>query len=100
MKKFDKDAFEKMAKNKNIDKEKIETIANNYKGKSENEIINELVKIGRNLDGKEEVISKIKGFLNEKQAKKLDDVMNKISEAEINQKTTKKVKRVKKIKKG
>lgn len=100
MKKFDKDAFEKMAKNKNIDKEKIETIANNYKGKSENEIINELVKIGRNLDGKEEVISKIKGFLNEKQAKKLDDVMNKISEAEINQKTPKKVKRVKKIKKG
>ncbi len=100
MKKFDKDALEKMAKNKNIDKEKIETIANNYKGKSENEIINELVKIGRNLDGKEEVISKIKGFLNEKQAKKLDDVMNKISEAEINQKTTKKVKRVKKIKKG
>lgn len=100
MKKFDKDALEKMAKNKNIDKEKIESIANNYKGKSENEIISELVKIGKNLDGKEEVISKIKGFLNEKQAKKLDDVMNKISEAEVSQKSTKKVKRVKKIKKG
>ena len=100
MKKFDKDALEKMAKNKNIDKEKIESIANNYKGKSENEIISELVKIGKNLNGKEEVISKIKGFLNEKQAKKLDDVMNKISEAEVSQKSTKKVKRVKKIKKG
>lgn len=98
MKNFDKDTMEKLAKSKNIDKQKIENIANKYKGKSENELLSELVKIGKNLKGKDQVVSKLKGFLNEDQAKKLDDVMNKISEAESNS-PTKKLKRVKRVRK-
>ncbi|WP_296647134.1 hypothetical protein [Romboutsia sp. 13368] len=86
MKKIDTDMLEKMAKEKNIDKEKIEKIADGYKGKSENELIDELVKIGKNLEGKEQVVSKLKAFLNDEQRKKLDSVMNKISDAEIKDK--------------
>ena len=86
MKKVDPKTLEQMAKEKNIDKDKIEKIANNYKGKSENELIDELVKIGKTLEGKEEVISKFKTFLDENQRKKLDTIMNKISEAEVQDK--------------
>ena len=86
MKKVDTDLLEKMAKEKNIDKEKIEKIADGYKGKSENELIDELVKIGKNLEGKEQVVSKLKAFLNDEQRKKLDAVMDKISDAEIKDK--------------
>ena len=69
----------------------------------------------KNLKGKEEVVSKFKNFLNPEQQQKLDSIMNKISEAEIQdkinskkskkssshhspsgKKTVKKVKRVKK----
>ena len=79
------------------------------------ELIDELVKIAKNLKGKEEVVSKFKNFLNPEQQQKLDSIMNKISEAEIQdkinskkskkssshhspsgKKTVKKVKRVKK----
>ena len=71
--------------------------------------------MGKNLKGKEEVVSKFKNFLNPEQQQKLDSIMNKISEAEIQdkinskkskkssshhspsgKKTVKKVKRVKK----
>ena len=113
MKKIDPKMLEEIAKQKNIDKNKIENIANNYKGKSENELIDELVKIGKNLEGKEEVISKFKAFLDEDQRKKLDSIMNKISDAEVQDKInnkskkstsnsnseskTKKVKKVKKV---
>lgn len=83
MKKLNTDALEKMAKEKNIDKDKIENIANSYKGKSENELMDELVKIGQNLKGREEVVSKFKTFLDDDQRKKLDVIMNKISEAEV-----------------
>lgn len=86
MKKVDTDALEKFAKQKNIDKDKIEKIADNYKGKSQNELMEELVKIGKTLEGKEEVVSKFKTFLDEDQRKKLDTIMNKISEAEIQDK--------------
>ena len=86
MKKVDPKALEKMAKDKNIDKDKIEKIADIYKGKSENELIDELVKIGKTLEGKEEVISKFKTFLDENQRKKLDSIMNKISESELKDK--------------
>lgn len=86
MKKVDPKALEKMAKDKNIDKDKIEKIADSYKGKSENELIDELVKIGKTLEGKEEVISKFKTFLDENQRKKLDSIMNKISESELKDK--------------
>ncbi|SCH31383.1 Uncharacterised protein [uncultured Clostridium sp.] len=86
MKKVDPKTLEQMAKEKNIDKDKIEKIANDYKGKSENELIDELVKIGKTLEGKEEVISKFKTFLDENQRKKLDTIMNKISEAEVQDK--------------
>ena len=86
MKKINTDALEKMAKEKNIDKDKIEQIANGYKGKSENELMNELIKIGKNLQGKEEVVSKLKAFLDEEQRKKIDTIMDKISQAEIQNK--------------
>ena len=83
MKKLNTEALEKMAKQKNIDKDKIEKIADNYKGKSENELMDELVKIGQTLQGREEVVSKFKTFLDEDQRKKLDLIMNKISDAEV-----------------
>lgn len=86
MKKVDTDALEKFAKQKNIDKNKIEKIADSYKGKSQNELIEELVKIGKTLEGKEEVVSKFKTFLDEDQRKKLDTIMGKISEAEVQDK--------------
>ncbi len=63
MKKVDTEILEKMAKDKNIDKDKIEKIANGYKGKSEGELMDELVKIGKTLEGKEQVVSKLKAFL-------------------------------------
>ncbi len=86
MKKVDPKALEQMAKEKNIDKDKIEKIASNYKGKSESELMDELIKIGKTLEGKEEVVSKFKTFLDENQRKKLDSIMNKISEAELQDK--------------
>lgn len=98
MKKVDTDLLEKMAKEKNIDKEKIEKIADGYKGKSENELIDELVKIGKNLEGKDQVVSKLKAFLNDEQRKKLDAVMDKISDAEIKDKLENKKGKTKKVK--
>ena len=86
MKKVDTESLEKMAKQKNIDKDKIEEIADSYKGKSESELMEELIKIGKTLEGKEEVVSKFKTFLDEKQRKKIDLIMNKISEAEVQEK--------------
>ena len=116
MKKVDPKTLEKFAKEKNIDKNKVEKIAEGYKGKSEDELIDELVKIGKNLKGKEEVVSKFKNFLDPEQQKKLDSIMTKINNA--NAKKTKninkpedtkevsstspkkKVKKVKKVKKS
>lgn len=86
MKKVDTDTLEKFAKQKNIDKNKIEKIADSYKGKSQNELMDELIKIGKTLEGKEEVVEKFKTFLDENQRKKLDTIMNKISEAEVQDK--------------
>ena len=113
--KIDQETLEQFAKEKNIDKNKIENIANSYQGKSEDELLDELINIGKNLKGKEEVVSKFKNFLNPEQQQKLDSIMNKISEAKIQdkinskkskkssshhspsgKKTVKKVKRVKK----
>lgn len=71
MKKIDKEAMEKFAQEKNIDKGKIEDIANGYKDKSEDELMDELIKIGKTLKGKEEVVEKFKTFLDENQRKKL-----------------------------
>ena len=96
MKKVDTDILEKMAKEKNIDKEKIEKIADGYNGKSENELMDELVKIGKTLEGKEQVVSKLKAFLNDEQRKKLDAVMDKISDAEIKDKLENKKNKTKK----
>lgn len=89
MKKLDKSALEKMAKEKNIDKGKIEKMASNYKDKSEDELMSELVKVGKGLEGKEEVVSKFKAFLDEDQQNKLDTIMQKISQAEAEPKTKK-----------
>lgn len=90
MKKINTEVLEKMAKQKNIDKDKIEKIADGYKGKSESELMSELIKIGKTLEGKEEVVSKLKAFLDEDQRKKIDSIMNKISNAEIESKTSSK----------
>ncbi|WP_024622198.1 hypothetical protein [Metaclostridioides mangenotii] len=89
MKKIDKSSLEKMAKEKNIDKGKIEKMANNYKDKSEDELMSELVKVGKGLEGREEVVSKFKAFLDEEQQNKLDTIMQKISASEASQKTKK-----------
>jgi hypothetical protein len=86
MKKIDKEAMEKFAKEKNIDKNKIEEIADGYKDKSEDELMDELIKIGKTLQGKEEVVEKFKTFLDENQRKKIDNIMSKIADAESNDK--------------
>jgi len=86
MKKVDPKTLEKFAKEKNIDKNKVEKIAEGYKGKSEDELIDELVKVGKSLKGKEEVVSKFKNFLDPQQQKKLDTIMNKITDAEVQEK--------------
>ena len=99
MKKIDKEAMEKFAKEKNIDKGKIEEIADGYKDKSEDELMDELVKIGKNLKGKEEVVSKFKNFLDPEQQKKLDSIMTKINNAEVQEKVKKNAKKTKNINK-
>ena len=96
MKKIDVDAVEKFAKEKNIDKNKKEEIAESYQGKSQDELMDELINIGKTLQGKYEFIDKFKSFLDENQRKKVDAIMSKISEAEaqdkINSKKSKKSK--------
>ena len=99
MKKVDPKTLEKFAKEKNIDKNKVEKIAEGYKGKSEDELIDELVKIGKNLKGKEEVVSKFKNFLDPEQQKKLDSIMTKINNAEVKEKVKKNAKKTKNINK-
>ena len=124
-KKIDPETLEKFAKEKNIDKNKIENIANSYQHKSEDELLNELIKIGKTLKGKEEVVDKFKNFLDPAQQQKLDSIMSKIADAEVqdkinskkskhkktsshnnsasensNKKTVKKVKKVKKNTQG
>jgi len=100
MKKVDPKTLEKFAKEKNIDKNKVEKIAEGYKGKSEDELIDELVKIGKNLKGKDEVVSKFKNFLDPKQQEKLDTIMNKITDAEVQEKVKKNTKKTKSINKN
>lgn len=100
MKKVDPKTLEKFAKEKNIDKNKVEKIADGYKGKSEDELIDELVKIGKNLKGKEEVVSKFKSFLDPQQQQKLDTIMNKITDAEVQEKVKKNAKKTKSINKN
>lgn len=99
MKKVDPKTLEKFAKDKNIDKNKVEKIAEGYKGKSEDELIDELVKIGKNLKGKEEVVSKFKNFLEPEQQQKLDNIMTKINNAEVKEKIKKNAKKTKSINK-
>lgn len=98
MKKVDPKTLENFAKEKNIDKKKVEKIADSYKGKSESELMDELVKIGKNLKGKDEVVSKFKTFLEPEQQKKLDNIMTKISNAEVEEKVKKNTKNTKKTK--
>lgn len=100
MKKVDPKTLEKFAKEKNIDKKKVEKIAEGYKGKSEDELIDELVKIGKNLKGKDEVVSKFKNFLDPEQQEKLDTIMNKITNAEVQEKVKKNTKKTKSINKN
>ena len=99
MKKIDQKTLEKFAKEKNIDKNKVEKIAEGYKNKSEDELIDELVKIGKNLKGKEEVVSKFKNFLDPEQQKKLDSIITKKKNAEVQEKVKKNAKKTKNINK-
>ena len=64
-------------KEKNIDKDKIEKIADGYKGKSEGELMDELVKIGKTLEGKEQVVSKLNAILNNDHKKKQEALIDK-----------------------
>lgn len=100
MKKVDPKTLEKFAKEKNIDKNKVEKIAEGYKGKSEDELIDELVKVGKSLKGKEEVVSKFKNFLDPQQQQKLDTIMNKITDAEVQEKVKKNAKKTKSVNKN
>lgn len=96
MKKIDVDAVERFAKEKNIDKNKIEEIAEGYQGKSQDELMEELINIGKTLQGKEEIVEKFKAFLDENQRKKVDTIMGKISAAEVKDKvSSKKIKKSK-----
>ena len=97
--KIDQETLEQFAKEKNIDKNKIENIANSYQGKSEDELLDELINIGKNLKGKEEVVSKFKNFLDPEQQKKLDSIMTKINNAEVQEKVKKNAKKTKNINK-
>ena len=94
-----KKSLHKLVDEKNIDKNKVEKIAEGYKNKSEDELIDELVKIGKNLKGKEEVVSKFKNFLDPEQQKKLDSIMTKINTAEVQEKVKKNAKKTKNINK-
>lgn len=40
-------------------------MVDSYKGKLENEFMEEFIKIGKNLDGRDEVVLKFKVFLDE-----------------------------------
>ena len=82
--KIDKDTLEKFAKDKNIDKNKIEDIANSYQGKSEDELLDELIKISE---------AEIQDKINSKKAKNKKSASHHSSSGK---KTVKKVKRVKK----
>ena len=62
-------------------------------------MIDELVKIGKNLKGKEEVVSKFKNFVDPEQQKKLDSIMTKINNAEVKEKVKKNAKKTKNINK-
>lgn len=96
MKKIDVDVVEKFAKEKNIDKNKIEEIAESYQGKSQDELMEELINIGKTLQGKEEVVEKFKAFLDENQRKKVENIMSKITAAEVKDKvSSKKIKKSK-----
>lgn len=96
MKKIDVKAVEKFAQEKNIDKNKIEEIAEGYQGKSQDELMEELINIGKTLHGKEEVVEKFKAFLDDNQRKKIDNIMNKIADAEVKDKiSSKKMKKSK-----
>ena len=79
MKKIDKAKVEKMAEEKNIDKDKIKDSIEQYENKSQEELLDELSKIGEALKGKEEIMEKFKMFLDDKQKKKLDNIMSKLA---------------------
>jgi len=99
MKKVDKEKVEKMAKEKNIDKDKIKENLEKYEDKSQEELMDELVKIGENLKGKEEIMEKFKMFLDDNQKKKLDNIMGKLISNDAKKKAQEKKTASKKVKK-
>ncbi len=90
MKKVDKSKVEKMAKEKNIDKDKIKQNLEEYEDKSQEELMDELAKIGETLKGKEEIMEKFKMFLDDKQKKKLDNIMGKLASNDAKKKVEEK----------
>jgi hypothetical protein len=79
-----------MAKEKNIDKDKIKQNLEEYEDKSQEELMDELAKIGETLKGKEEIMEKFKMFLDDKQKKKLDNIMNKLASNDAKKKVQEK----------
>ncbi len=65
-----------------LDKKKIEEIKqkvkDDYVGKTEDELMAELKKVSKNLDGKEKMIEKLKPLLNKKQKEKLDKILKQL----------------------
>jgi hypothetical protein len=90
MKKVSKEKVEKMAEEKNIDKDKIKENLEKYEDKSQDELMDELTKIGENLKGKEEIMEKFKMFLDDKQKKKLDNIMSKLASSDAQKKVQEK----------
>ncbi|SHJ89547.1 hypothetical protein [Tepidibacter formicigenes] len=69
-------------KNANVDKEKInkmkEKIKNEYEGKTEEELMDELKKVSKKIDNKDKILQKLKPLLNKKQQQKLDKIMKEL----------------------
>lgn len=65
-----------------IDKEKVkkmkDKLKEDYSGKSEDELFDELKKVGKNIKDKDKVLEKLKPLLNGKQKEKLDQILKKL----------------------
>ncbi|WP_099191490.1 hypothetical protein [Tepidibacter mesophilus] len=74
---------EKKLKEANLDKEKIkkmkDKVKKDYEGKSEDELMEELKKISKKIDNKDNILKKLKPLLNKKQQEKLDKITKELN---------------------
>lgn len=65
-----------------IDKEKVkkmkDKLKDEYSGKSQDELFDELQKVSKNIKDKDKVLEKLKPLLNGKQKEKLDQILKKL----------------------